>query len=88
MPTNILATWLKPVRALVKPISEGMFAGALDIGKIPSFGDRLKFRLSVAFGVWKEGDHRGWKAIHTWAESLYPQLQQIRSRTRDWTTCT
>ena len=48
---------------LVKPVSEGLFAGALDISKIPSFGDRLKFRLSVIFGVWAEGDHRDWNAI-------------------------
>jgi hypothetical protein len=42
----------------------------LDISKIPSFSDRLKFRLSVKLGVWKEGDHRDWKAIGSWAESL------------------
>ncbi len=71
-----VATWLEPVRALVKPVSEGLFAGALDISKVPSFGDRLKFRLSVAFGVWSEGDHRDWNAIHAWAESLRPLLLQ------------
>lgn len=71
-----VATWLEPVRALVKPVSEGLFAGALDIQKIPSFSDRLKFRLSVLFGVWKEGDHRNWNAIRGWAESLYPVLVQ------------
>ena len=46
-----VATWLEPVRALVHPVSEGLFAGALDIGQIPSWSDRLKFRLSVLFGV-------------------------------------
>ncbi len=71
-----VAAWLEPVRALVKPVSEGLFAGALDIGKIPSFGDKLKFRLSVAFGVWSEGDHRDWDAIRTWANSLRPLLLQ------------
>jgi menaquinone-dependent protoporphyrinogen oxidase len=69
-----VATWLEPVRALVKPVSEGLFAGALDISKIPSFGGRLKFRLSVIFGVWSEGDHRDWNAIHAWAASLSPIL--------------
>jgi menaquinone-dependent protoporphyrinogen oxidase len=68
-----IASWLQPVRALVRPVSEGLFAGTLDIGKIPSFSDRLKFRLSVLFGVWKEGDHRDWNAIHAWAAAL-PQL--------------
>ncbi len=69
-----VAEWLGPVRSLVRPLSEGLFAGALDISKIPSFFDRLKFRLSVAFGVWAEGDHRDWNAIHDWAKSLPPLL--------------
>lgn len=66
--------WLAPVRALVRPVSEGAFAGVLDIGKIPSFSDRLKFRLSVLFGVWQEGDHRDWNAIRAWAAGLPPLL--------------
>jgi menaquinone-dependent protoporphyrinogen oxidase len=68
--------FLQPVRALVRPVSEGLFAGALDISKVPSFGDRLKFRLSVVFGVWSEGDHRDWNAIRAWAESIRPLLLQ------------
>jgi hypothetical protein len=48
---EFVAEWLNPVRSLVKPVSEGLFAGALDLRKIPSFGDRLKFRLSILFGV-------------------------------------
>lgn len=71
---NEVATWLAPVRALVNPVSEGLFAGALDISKIPSFSDRLKFRLSVLFRVWSEGDHRDWPAIRTWAASIAPFL--------------
>ena len=66
---------MQPVRALINPVSEGLFAGALEIGKIPSFGDRLKFRLSVAFGVWAEGDHRDWSTIRDWANSIRPLLQ-------------
>jgi menaquinone-dependent protoporphyrinogen oxidase len=69
-----VATWLAPVRALVRPLSVGLFAGALDISKVPSFGARLKFRLSVAFGVWTEGDHRDWNAIRAWATELKPIL--------------
>ena len=71
----IVATRLDPVRAIVKPVSEGLFAGALDIRKITSFSDRIKFRLSVMFGVWKEGDNRDWNAISEWAKSLIPLLQ-------------
>ena len=66
--------FLQPVRLLVKPASEGLFAGVLDIRKVPSAGDRFKFRLSVLFGVWSEGDHRDWNAIRLWAESLPPLL--------------
>jgi menaquinone-dependent protoporphyrinogen IX oxidase len=69
-----VASWMQPVSALLKPVSEGLFAGALDISRIPSFSDRLKFRLSVLFGAWKEGDHRDWNAIRDWAQSLYPLL--------------
>jgi len=65
-----VATWLDPVRALVHPVSEGLFAGGLDIRKIPSASDRLKFRLSVLFGAWKEGDHRDWAAITAWSIQL------------------
>ena len=66
--------WLQPVRALVRPVSEGLFAGTLDMSKIESWRDRLKFRVSVALGVWTEGDHRDWKAIRQWAENLPPLL--------------
>lgn len=71
-----VASWMEPVRTLVRPISEGLFAGGLNINRIPSFSDRLKFRLSVLFGVWKEGDHRDWNAIRTWAVDLLPLLSR------------
>jgi menaquinone-dependent protoporphyrinogen oxidase len=71
-----VADFLQPVRALVRPVSEGLFAGVLDIGKVPSFRDRLMFRLSVIFGVWSEGDHRDWSAIRAWADSIRPLLLQ------------
>ena len=69
-----VARWLEPVRALVRPVSEGLFAGALDTRKIASLGDRLKFRISVMMGVWSEGDHRDWAAIRAWAADLKPIL--------------
>lgn len=62
--------WLAPVRSLIKTRSEGLFAGALDIGKIPSFGDRIKFKISVLLGVWGEGDQRNWNAIRSWSMDL------------------
>ncbi len=69
-----VAEFLAPVRALVRPVSEGLFAGALDIAKVPALRDRLMFRLSVLLGVWREGDHRDWDAIRAWAVSLRPLL--------------
>jgi menaquinone-dependent protoporphyrinogen oxidase len=69
-----VSEWLQPVRKRVKPVSEGLFAGALTISKVPTFRDRLMFRLSVLFGVWSEGDHRDWDAIRSWAESIHPLL--------------
>lgn len=69
-----VATWLQPVREFVRPVSEGLFAGGLDIKKIPSASDRLKFRISVLTRVWSEGDYRDWDAIRAWAEATRPLL--------------
>lgn len=69
-----VASFLEPVRAIITPVSEGLFAGALDISKVPDFRARLGFRLSVLMGVWSEGDHRNWHAIRAWAYSLPPLL--------------
>ncbi len=35
---------------------------------------RLAMRLVVLLGLWKEGDHRDWAAIHAWAQDLRPLL--------------
>jgi menaquinone-dependent protoporphyrinogen oxidase len=67
--------WMDPVRELAKPLNEGFFAGILDINKIPTFSDRLKFRTSLLFGIWVEGDHRDWEAIRSWAVSLKGMLK-------------
>lgn len=73
-----VAGWVAPVRRQVSPLSEGLFAGVLDISRIASLSDRLKFRLSVISGVWAEGDHRDWEAIRDWAEDLYDRLPQAQ----------
>jgi menaquinone-dependent protoporphyrinogen oxidase len=72
---STVATWFSPVRSLVKPVSEGLFAGALKVSQISSFSERLKFRVSIMLGVWKEGDHRDWEAISNWAKSLFPLIK-------------
>jgi hypothetical protein len=71
---RVLPEWMPPVHALVTPVSEGFFAGALDIRRVPSLRKRLMFRLSVLFGVWTEGEHRDWDAIRAWATNLVPLL--------------
>ena len=68
-----VATWLEPVRALVKPESEGLFAGALDLSHV-SFFDGLGMRAAVAFGIFPKGDHRDWNVIRAWAADLKPIL--------------
>jgi menaquinone-dependent protoporphyrinogen oxidase len=66
--------WLLPVKSLVPAVSSEIFAGGLDLKKIPSVVDRFKFWLSTLFGVWKEGDHRDWGAIRLWAGDLKQML--------------
>ena len=70
-----LKVWMKPVSDLVHPVSEGYFAGALDFSRIPFSLNSLTMRLVVLLSVWKEGDHRDWNAIHTWAVSLSNKLK-------------
>jgi menaquinone-dependent protoporphyrinogen oxidase len=64
------ASYMEPVRALVKPASEGLFAGALDYSKL-SMLDGLMMR---AVGGDRPGDYRDWNAIRAWAEGLKPIL--------------
>ena len=71
-----VAGWIAPVRAQVKSVSEGLFAGRLDFTKLPLSFDTLKFRLVVALGIFPKDDRRDWKAIRAWAENLSPLLLQ------------
>ena len=66
--------WVAPVRLMVKPLSEELFAGRLDFSKLPLNKDTLGLRLSVAMGIFPRGDHRDWDAIGAWAQSLRPIL--------------
>lgn len=67
---QFVSDFMIPVRKIVKPVSEGLFAGRLEIKKLPSLSDRFKFRISVATGVWKEGDHINRNEITKWCDSL------------------
>jgi menaquinone-dependent protoporphyrinogen oxidase len=67
--------WVTPVRALIHPLSEGLFAGMLDFSKLPFNWDTVMLRAAVLFGVFPRGDHRDWNAVRSWAESLKPVLK-------------
>ena len=67
---SAVAGWVAPVRAMVKPRSEGLFAGTLDFSNLPFNWDTLMLRLTVLFGIFPRGDHRDWNAIRAWAEGL------------------
>jgi menaquinone-dependent protoporphyrinogen oxidase len=67
---------MDPVRALVRPVSEGLFAGMLDFSKLPLNFATLKLRATVASGIFPSGDHRDWEAIRAWAERTRPLLVQ------------
>ena len=67
-------TWMDPVRALVRPVSEGFFAGRMDFKRLPLTFNALMLRLAVSVGILPNGDHRDWNAIRAWAQSLRPLL--------------
>jgi menaquinone-dependent protoporphyrinogen oxidase len=56
---------------LVPTVSEGLFAGVLDLSKLP-LRYRLPFSLLTLTGVFREGDYRDWDAIERWAKELVP----------------
>ena len=60
----------------VKPVSMGLFAGALDYGKL-----NLMYRVVMKHKMKKqgvpEGDFRDWNAIQSWSRDLYSPLQGV-----------
>jgi menaquinone-dependent protoporphyrinogen oxidase len=69
-----VSSWMEPVRALARPVSEGLFAGTLDFSKMPLTFNTLMMRLPVLFKLWQVGDHRDWNAIRAWSLALAKQL--------------
>lgn len=60
---------LAPVRDLVPTVSEGYFAGKLDMDKLP-------FLYKLMLGMLPKGDHRDWTKIRAWTEELYGKLSE------------
>jgi len=66
--------WMHPVRELVQPMSEGYFAGALNLSKIKELHFRIILSTLVMLGLFPKGDHRDWDAVNQWANGLSAQL--------------
>ncbi len=66
-----VAQFLQAERALVNPVAEGRFAGAVLLNRLPFFM-RLPFRIGlVSMGKgWDGGDYRNYDAIRAWADGL------------------
>ena len=73
---QVVAKWIQQVRAQVKPVSEGLFAGRLDFSKLPINWDTMKLRAVIALGIFPKADRRDWKAVSQWADGLHALLCQ------------
>jgi menaquinone-dependent protoporphyrinogen oxidase len=62
---EIVSAYLDPVRALLQPAGEGMFAGAMKYSKL-----KWNERLIIKFLKVGEGDFRRWDQINAWAGGL------------------
>jgi menaquinone-dependent protoporphyrinogen oxidase len=62
-----VSAYLDPLRAILKPASEGLFAGKLDLARL-SFLDRAMAKMVKS----PVGDFRNWDAIRTWAAQVIP----------------
>ena len=59
-----VGAYLAPVRAVVKPASEGLFAGVMDMNKL-----KLLERLAIMAMDAPSGDFRRWDQINAWTEN-------------------
>jgi menaquinone-dependent protoporphyrinogen oxidase len=62
--------WLAPLRAQVRPVAEGSFAGALWPDRYSKLSMKLGLRVFLASVRLKAGDYRDWNAIRAWAHGL------------------
>ena len=60
-----VSAYLDPVRALVKPASEGLFAGVMDLNKLKGIE-----RLMIMAMKTPIGDFRQWDQIGAWVENV------------------
>ncbi len=72
---NFVSQFLAEERALVQPVAEGRFAGAL-FPKQHSFTTMIGLRIFLAYLKLPGGDYRNWEAIRAWSASILPLLGQ------------
>jgi menaquinone-dependent protoporphyrinogen oxidase len=60
-------TYLAPVRERIKPLSEGLFAGAYDPQKLDFISRQIMKMIKAP-----AGDFRKWSEIEAWAAGLVP----------------
>jgi menaquinone-dependent protoporphyrinogen oxidase len=63
------ASYTKVARALVTPLDEAFFAGAIDLTRL-SFFERLAVKMVKS----PVGDQRDWQRIRAWADELARRL--------------
>ena len=66
---RLVEAYLDPLREVVAPVSEGLFAGALNYRRL-----NFLFRFIIKRMGAEEGDYQQWEAIRHWAEELAPML--------------
>jgi menaquinone-dependent protoporphyrinogen oxidase len=62
----IVSDYLNPLRALVKPTSEGLFAGVMDLKKL-NLLEKMMMKVMKA----PLGDFRDWERIETWGGKVF-----------------
>ncbi len=67
--------YLDPVRELIEPVDEGLFAGALDYARLAiPLRPILRYVMKAP-----EGDFRRWEEVRAWATAVRPQLTVAQS---------
>ncbi len=69
---RLVESWMEPARAIVPPVSVGLFAGRMDYSKLSAI-DRFIIRNLMRI---PEGDYRNWDAIRAWSQELAGVLKE------------
>ncbi|MGD0566120.1 MAG: flavodoxin domain-containing protein [Candidatus Goldiibacteriota bacterium] len=65
-----VSAWLAPLKELIKPVDEGLFAGKVEIAKLGVFARFVAEKMAKL----NDQDHTNSGAIKSWAENLYNRL--------------